>query len=149
MWKNGRIFVNEDVRAQLRLGALAREGLEEGVGRAIEALPLADLGVGVADDRIIDRAELLAAHGDVLVVDAWGEVPGFVGDNLATYVEVATKTGGLVIDGGIRGSWKSVFASAYRPAGRYTKHSGYWRWHNGEEEERTRRWRWQFRLTTW
>jgi len=41
-------------------------------------------------------------EGDVLVVDAWGEVPGFVGDNLATYIEVATKTGGLVIDGGVR-----------------------------------------------
>lgn len=41
-------------------------------------------------------------EGDVLVVDAWGEVPGFVGDNLATYVMVATKTGGLVVDGGIR-----------------------------------------------
>jgi regulator of RNase E activity RraA len=38
----------------------------------------------------------------VLVVDAWGKVPGFVGDNLATYIEVATKNGGLVVDGGIR-----------------------------------------------
>ncbi len=41
-------------------------------------------------------------EGDVLVVDAWGTVPGFVGDNLATYIEVATKYGGLVVDGGIR-----------------------------------------------
>ena len=41
-------------------------------------------------------------ENDVLVVDAWGEVPGFVGDNLATYIEVATKNGGLVVDGGIR-----------------------------------------------
>jgi regulator of RNase E activity RraA len=40
--------------------------------------------------------------GDVLVVDAFGSTPGFVGDNLATYIAVATKTGGLVIDGGIR-----------------------------------------------
>jgi len=40
--------------------------------------------------------------GDVLVVDCWGKVPGFVGDNLATYALVATRTGGLVIDGGIR-----------------------------------------------
>jgi len=40
--------------------------------------------------------------GDVLVADAYGKVPGFVGDNLATYIKVATKTGGLVVDGGIR-----------------------------------------------
>jgi 4-hydroxy-4-methyl-2-oxoglutarate aldolase len=40
---------------------------------------------------------------DVLVADAWGKVPGFVGDNLATYIMVATgKNGGLVVDGGIR-----------------------------------------------
>lgn len=47
---------------------------------------------------VIDQLQ----EGDVLVVDAWGTVPGFVGDNLATYIEVATKYGGLVIDGGIR-----------------------------------------------
>lgn len=40
--------------------------------------------------------------GDVLVADAFGSTPGFVGDNLATYISVATKTGGLVVDGGIR-----------------------------------------------
>ncbi len=41
--------------------------------------------------------------GDVLVVDMFGkEDAGFVGDNLATFVHVATKTGGLVIDGAIR-----------------------------------------------
>lgn len=40
--------------------------------------------------------------GDVLVVDAFGKTPGFVGDNLATYVMIATKGGGLVVDGGIR-----------------------------------------------
>jgi 4-hydroxy-4-methyl-2-oxoglutarate aldolase len=41
--------------------------------------------------------------GDVLVVDLFGkEDSGFVGDNLATYVYVATKNGGLVLDGGIR-----------------------------------------------
>ena len=40
--------------------------------------------------------------GDVLVADGYGTLPGFVGDNLATYIMVATKTGGLVVDGGIR-----------------------------------------------
>jgi len=41
--------------------------------------------------------------GDVLVVDVFSkEDSGFVGDNLATYIHVATKTGGLVLDGGIR-----------------------------------------------
>jgi regulator of RNase E activity RraA len=47
---------------------------------------------------VIDQLQ----EGDVLVVDAWGTIPGFVGDNLATYIEVATRYGGLVIDGGIR-----------------------------------------------
>ncbi len=47
---------------------------------------------------VIDQLQ----EGDVLVVDTWGKVPGFVGDNLATYIKVATKTGGLVVDGGIR-----------------------------------------------
>jgi len=44
----------------------------------------------------------LLQEGDVLVVDCWGKVPGFVGNNLATYLMVATKSGGLVVDGGIR-----------------------------------------------
>lgn len=44
----------------------------------------------------------LLQPGDVLVVDAFGATPGFVGDNLATYVMIATKNGGLVVDGGIR-----------------------------------------------
>jgi 4-hydroxy-4-methyl-2-oxoglutarate aldolase len=42
--------------------------------------------------------------GDVLVVDLGGKVDGgtIVGDNLAYYIMRATKTGGLVVDGGIR-----------------------------------------------
>ncbi|MCW5980482.1 MAG: dimethylmenaquinone methyltransferase [Bryobacteraceae bacterium] len=40
--------------------------------------------------------------GDVLVVDAFGKTPGFVGDNLAAYIGIATKTGGLVVEGGVR-----------------------------------------------
>lgn len=42
--------------------------------------------------------------GDVLVVDLMGKVEGgtIVGDNLATAVYAATKTGGMVVDGGIR-----------------------------------------------
>jgi regulator of RNase E activity RraA len=41
--------------------------------------------------------------GDVLVIDAFGKTPGFVGDNLATYIGVATKSGGgLVVEGGVR-----------------------------------------------
>ena len=41
--------------------------------------------------------------GDVIVVDLFGKEEGgtFVGDNLATYVYEATKTG-MVIDGGVR-----------------------------------------------
>ena len=44
----------------------------------------------------------LLQPGDVLVVDAFGKMPGFVGDNLATYVMIATQGGGLVVNGGIR-----------------------------------------------
>jgi len=51
-----------------------------------------------AHQYVIDQAQ----PGDVLVVDMFGSSPGFVGDNLATYIAIATKTGGLVIDGGIR-----------------------------------------------
>lgn len=42
--------------------------------------------------------------GDVIVVDMFGKVEGgtFVGDNLATAIHAATKTGGMVIDGSIR-----------------------------------------------
>ncbi len=41
--------------------------------------------------------------GDVLVVDLFGKTDGgtFVGDNLATYIALVTKTG-LVVDGGVR-----------------------------------------------
>jgi regulator of RNase E activity RraA len=40
--------------------------------------------------------------GDVLVVSAFADTGGFVGDNLAAYIGIATKTGGLVIEGGVR-----------------------------------------------
>jgi regulator of RNase E activity RraA len=50
--------------------------------------------------RVIDVLQ----PGDVLVADVFGSVEGgtIVGDNLATAIQVATKTGGLVVDGGIR-----------------------------------------------
>jgi regulator of RNase E activity RraA len=49
---------------------------------------------------IIDQLQ----PGDVLVVDLFGKIEGgtFVGDNLATAIYAATKTGGLVVDGAIR-----------------------------------------------
>jgi 4-hydroxy-4-methyl-2-oxoglutarate aldolase len=42
--------------------------------------------------------------GDVLVVDLYGKVDGgtIVGDNLFYYVMKTTKTGGIVVDGGVR-----------------------------------------------
>jgi regulator of RNase E activity RraA len=42
--------------------------------------------------------------GDVLVVDLFGKKEGgtVVGDNLAFYISQATKTGGLIVDGGVR-----------------------------------------------
>ena len=84
------------------------------MGRAITAqfMPLrADLGEVIAADGkaqghhgsqnqwVIDMLQ----PGDVLVVDVFGKVEEgtFVGDNLATAVFAATKTG-MVIDGGIR-----------------------------------------------
>jgi 4-hydroxy-4-methyl-2-oxoglutarate aldolase len=53
-----------------------------------------------ANQRVIDALQ----PGDVLVVDLFGKVEGgtFVGDNLATAIFAATKTGGMVIDGAIR-----------------------------------------------
>ncbi len=50
--------------------------------------------------RVID----ILQPGDVLVVDLFGLADGgtIVGDNLATAIWAATKTGGLVVDGGIR-----------------------------------------------
>jgi regulator of RNase E activity RraA len=50
--------------------------------------------------RVID----ILQPGDVLVVDLFGLADGgtVVGDNLATAIWAATKTGGLVVDGGIR-----------------------------------------------
>jgi regulator of RNase E activity RraA len=52
-----------------------------------------------ANQRVIDMLQ----PGDVIVVDLFGKVEGgtFVGDNLATAVYAATKTG-MVIDGSIR-----------------------------------------------
>ncbi len=43
-------------------------------------------------------------EGDVLVVDMFGKEEGgaVVGDNLAAFVQNATKTGGLIVDGAIR-----------------------------------------------
>ena len=53
-----------------------------------------------ANQRVIDALQ----PGDVLVVDLFGKVEGgtFVGDNLATAIFAATKTGGMVIDGAVR-----------------------------------------------
>ncbi|MBI3207413.1 MAG: dimethylmenaquinone methyltransferase [Candidatus Solibacter usitatus] len=53
-----------------------------------------------ANQRVIDMLQ----PGDVIVVDLMGKTEGgtFVGDNLATAIHAATKTGGLVIDGSIR-----------------------------------------------
>jgi regulator of RNase E activity RraA len=52
------------------------------------------------NQRIIDSLQ----PGDVLVVDLFGKIEGgtFVGDNLATAIHAATKTGGLVVDGAVR-----------------------------------------------
>ncbi|MCC6536986.1 MAG: dimethylmenaquinone methyltransferase [Bryobacterales bacterium] len=43
-------------------------------------------------------------EGDVLVVDMFGKEEGgsVVGDNLAAFIQNATKTGGLIVDGAIR-----------------------------------------------
>jgi regulator of RNase E activity RraA len=63
-----------------------------------------DQKLGVEDipphQRVID----ILQPGDVLVVDLFGLADGgtIVGDNLATAIWAATKTGGLVVDGGIR-----------------------------------------------
>jgi regulator of RNase E activity RraA len=59
-------------------------------------------GVGdiPAHQRVIDMLQ----PGDVLVADLFGLIDGgtIVGDNLAMAIASATKTGGLVVDGGIR-----------------------------------------------
>jgi regulator of RNase E activity RraA len=45
----------------------------------------------------------LLQPGDVLVASLFADTGGFVGDNLAAYIGVATKEGGgLVVDGGVR-----------------------------------------------
>ena len=52
------------------------------------------------NQRVIDMLQ----PGDVVVVDLFGKIENgtFVGDNLATAIHAATKTGGLVVDGAIR-----------------------------------------------
>ncbi len=64
-----------------------KDALEKGLGRN-------------NNQRIIDSLQ----PGDVLVVDLYGKIEGgtFVGDNLATAIHAATKTGGLVVDGAVR-----------------------------------------------
>ncbi|HUQ93234.1 MAG TPA: hypothetical protein VM120_16240 [Bryobacteraceae bacterium] len=53
-----------------------------------------------ANQRVIDMLQ----PGDVVVVDLGGKIERgtFVGDNLATAIHTATRTGGMVIDGAIR-----------------------------------------------
>ena len=52
------------------------------------------------NQRVIDMLQ----PGDVVVVDLFGKIENgtFVGDNLATAIHAATRTGGLVVDGAIR-----------------------------------------------
>lgn len=56
--------------------------------------------VGSQNQWVIDQLQ----PGDVVVVDLFGKQEGgtFVGDNLATAIFAATKTGGMIIDGAIR-----------------------------------------------
>ncbi len=70
------------------------------VQQVAEAEARARGGVGPANQRVIDTLQ----PGDVLVVDLFGKIEGgtIVGDNLALYVQTATKTGGIVVDGAIR-----------------------------------------------
>lgn len=56
-------------------------------------------------DRIFNQTAIdMLQPGDVLVVDLFGKVDGgtMVGDNLFYYIMKTTKTGGLVVDGGVR-----------------------------------------------
>ena len=55
---------------------------------------------GAAHQWVIDQLQ----PGDIFVVDLFGKDEGgtVVGDNLATAVYSATKTGGIVVDGGVR-----------------------------------------------
>jgi regulator of RNase E activity RraA len=70
------------------------------VGEVNEADALAKYGRAAQHQRIIDRLQ----PGDVLVVDLFGKIEQgtIVGDNLATAIFAATKTGGLVVDGAVR-----------------------------------------------
>src|SRR5438874_7974473 len=70
------------------------------VGEVNEADALAKYGKAAQHQRIIDRLQ----PGDVLVVDLFGKIEQgtIVGDNLATAIFAATKTGGLVVDGAVR-----------------------------------------------
>ena len=69
------------------------------VEHVAEAKAAAAGGKRNANQRVID----MLANGDVVVVDMFGKVEDgtFVGDNLATAIYAATKTG-MVIDGGVR-----------------------------------------------
>ena len=55
---------------------------------------------GNVNQWVIDQLQ----PGDVLVVDLFGKIEGgtYVGDNLFMAVFAATKTGGLIVDGGVR-----------------------------------------------
>ena len=59
---------------------------------------------GVSDIPAHQRVIDILQPGDVLVADLFGLIDGgtIVGDNLAMAIHTATKTGGLVVDGGIR-----------------------------------------------
>jgi len=86
------------------------------IGRAVtvQFMPMRpDVADVMTADAKAKGVQMIAPHqrvidvlqpGDVLVVDLFGGVEGgtVVGDNLATAIQVATKTGGLVVDGGIR-----------------------------------------------
>jgi regulator of RNase E activity RraA len=58
------------------------------------------LGRAAQNQRVIDTLQ----PGDVFVVDLFGKIEQgtIVGDNLATAIFAATKTGGLVVDGAVR-----------------------------------------------
>lgn len=73
--------------------------LRPDVAAVAEAEGRAKYGGRNPNQRVIDMLQT----GDVIVVDLFGKLEGgtFVGDNLATYIYAATKTG-MVIDGAIR-----------------------------------------------
>ena len=70
------------------------------VGDVIEKEGRAAGKHGGQNQWVIDQLQ----PGDVLVVDLFGKIEGgtFAGDNLFTAIFAATRTGGLVVDGGLR-----------------------------------------------